>query len=123
MVLCIASVCRYADHMDYIMNFGIAVSVSCLVILAFSSSGYQMKLLQTLGRRSMAPYVLHAYMSVPMRVILQKCGCRDFAVYALVETGSAVLLSLMVIKFMERFNWIEALFYPTRWKKTKVSKI
>lgn len=48
-------------------------------------------------------------MSIPIRVILQK----DFAVYVIAEMVVAVLLSLIVIKIMERFKWIKAFFYLT----------
>lgn len=102
-LLCVASICRFSNHLNYIMDFSIAVSVS----------ERHSKVLETLGGGSMAPYVLHAYMTIPVRIILQKCGCRDFAMYVILETTAAVLCSLIVIKIMERVRWIKAFFYPT----------
>lgn len=98
---------------DKILDLCMAFSISGLLILVFSVSERHSKVLETMGRGSMAPYVLHAYMTIPVRIILQKCGCRDFAVYVILETVVAVLCSLIVIKIMERVKWIKAFFYPT----------
>lgn len=113
MLLGVASICRFSNHLNYIMDFCIAISISGLIILLFLLSNRPSKMLETIGRGSMAPYVLHAYMTIPIRVVLQKCDCQDFAVYVIAETVVAVLLSLIVIKIMERFKWIKAFFYPT----------
>lgn len=113
MFLGIASALRFSNHLNYIMDFCIAVSISGFIILIFSLSDFHSKVMETMGKGSMAPYVLHAHMTILIRVVLQKCGCQDFAVYVIAETVVAVLLSLIAIKTMERFKWIKAFFYPT----------
>lgn len=113
MLLGIASVARFSDHLNYLMDFCIAVSISGFIILMFSGSDFHSKVMESMGKGSMVPYVLHAHMTIPIRVVLQKIGCRDFAVYVILETAVAVLCSLIVIKIMERVRWIKAFFYLT----------
>lgn len=88
------------------LDFCIAISISGFIIQTFLASKSHSKIMKTMGRGSMVPYVLHAHLTIPILVILQKCP--DFAVYVIAETIVAVLLSLIVINLMERFKWIKA---------------
>lgn len=112
MILCVASIFRFAGDLNYIMDFGIAVSISFMIILLFSKAEYHSMIMETMGRLSMVPYVLHAYMTIPIRIILQKLGCQNFAVFVIAETGAAILFSLIVIKCIDHFKWMKVLFYP-----------
>lgn len=91
------------------MGFCIAISISGLIILLFSLSNCHLEMLETIGRGSMAPYVLHIYDNTDTRGIA-KCACQDFAVYVIAETVVAVLLSLIVIKIMERLYGLRRSF-------------
>ena len=111
-LLCIAAVLRFAGDLGYIMDFCIAVSISFLVILLFSQTENRSVPLEMIGGSSMVLYVLHAYMAIPVRIILQKYNCEDFAVFVIAESFVSVLGSFAIIKCMRYFKWIRYFFYP-----------
>lgn len=117
-ILSISAIMRFAGNWSYIMDFGIALSMSLIIVFLCSRSEHRSVIMEIMGEASMVPYVLHAYMTVPIRIVLQKCNCQDFAVYVLAETGAAILFSLIIIKCMKHFRWMRGLFYPAAvWRK------
>lgn len=112
-ILMIAGVLRYEGVLEYFMDFFIAV-VLCEIVIMFmiQAKDKKMKLFEEIGKYSMIPYVLHAYFTIPVRVVLNKLNCDSFSVFVFMEFLFAVVLSYFVIHFVKKFPCIKRIFYP-----------
>ena len=107
----------YINISKYIGKLAIGSSVSVILFVVFSKYNIANSLIALLGKNSMIPYTLHAYLTIPLRVILDKIGFQSLVIYTVTETIAAILLSLITIVLIQKvkiFNWVIYLFYPAR---------
>lgn len=96
-------------------EFVISIGVVNILIYAFTyQNSNSLGLLSILGKNSMIPYLLHPYVTIPVRMCLQKLGNERLIVYVLTELGIAVIVSWLAIKYAEKNLFFRRLFYPLR---------
>ncbi len=118
-VMFIAGTALYINDHSYYGKFCIGISVSIALVSLFSRYDLSNRTLSLLGKNSMIPYVLHAYFTIPFRIILNRAGCSQLYIYVIVESVAAVILSVAVMVMIDKvrfFNKFILLFYPARKK-------
>lgn len=115
----VATLLYYINNEHYGKLFmGCSVSLFCFI--TFQQISIKSGVVRTLGRDSMVPYVLHAYFTIPVRVILGHFGLLNVVSYTILGTVSGILCSYIIIWLMnniDAFNKLRYVFYPSKiWK-------
>lgn len=97
---------RFADLVIAIMLCEIVVMIMIYL------EDKQVFILTEIGKNSMIPYVLHAYFTIPFRIILDKLNCQSFLVFVFVEFSAAIILTCISINIVKKYSCIRRVFYP-----------
>ena len=73
--------------------------------------------LRELGQRSMAVYIIHPYVLVPVRIAMLHIGITSIWGILVVEAVAFSLVMNLCFRLMDRRFWVDALFYPTKYMK------
>lgn len=90
----------------------VAIALAMIVTNVCYRAIGRMRIIEDIGRKSMIPYVLHAYFTIPVRIILNILGCSSFSIYVLYEIVVCVLLSWIAVKIVDKVKALNSLFYP-----------
>ena len=107
----------YYQNNEYYGKVFVGCSVSILLFIVFQRMSIQGGIIRTLGKDSMVPYVLHAYFTIPVRLILGHFGILNVVSYTILGTISAMLCSYIVIWLMNNIkvlNKVKYVFYPSK---------
>lgn len=112
-VLALAGILKYEGIYVFLMNFVIAAALCEIVIIVMvQAKEKRMLFFEEMGMYSMIPYALHAYFTIPVRVVLEKINCGSFSIFVLAGFLSAILFSYLIILLVKRFPKIKHVFYP-----------
>lgn len=112
-ILAVAGVLKYGRGFGYVADFFIAVSLcEMAIMLMIQTENKPAGFLEQMGAYSMAPYVLHAYFTIPVKMVLNRLGCQSFPVFVLSEFTAAALFSYLTVFFMKKYPCLRRLFYP-----------
>lgn len=76
-------------------------------------------ILQKMGQHSMAVYVLHPYILVPVRLALLSRGVTSIWIILAVEAVSCYAFMRVIFALINARAWVEALFYPAKYIRRK----
>ncbi len=108
--------CCIPSEYQFLTGTVIGVLISLILIKYFRAkedrdrSGY----METLGKYSMIPYTLHAYFTIPIKLLLLHMGICNLGVYVILGMASCIVFCLLVIKLIERYSVLSLFFYPAK---------
>lgn len=94
-----------------------AIGLCMSILMIFQESGSESKLLDVLGADSMIVYTMHAYFTIPARIILQRLNLNNLAIITFAEMTLCICVSFVYIKLVKKSKWLCALYYPLKSRK------